>query len=150
MFDVNRNGTSVEITDIPASIPFRVFKNIADETGANECLVCFSKDKENYEVIIRHDSVHMAATIAWRVSELRRTVTGDVNMSIIGKRIGVMRVKRHMSTSELEDAIAAPRRIGIPLGNRKSNTIRQLYQRPFYCSEMQSRVVIKRKFELIL
>ncbi|EFS9262032.1 hypothetical protein HWQ91_003121 [Salmonella enterica] len=37
MFNVKRNGASVEITDIPQSIPCSVFKNITDDTGANEC-----------------------------------------------------------------------------------------------------------------
>ncbi|EJJ4070990.1 hypothetical protein NI358_005064, partial [Salmonella enterica] len=55
MFNVKRNGASVEITEIPASIPFSVFKNIADETGANECLVAYTKGKDGYEVVIRHD-----------------------------------------------------------------------------------------------
>ncbi|EHW3506327.1 hypothetical protein K2T54_003744, partial [Salmonella enterica] len=53
MFNVKRNGVSVEITEIPASIPFSTFKNIADETGATETLVCYFKDKTEYEVIIQ-------------------------------------------------------------------------------------------------
>ncbi|EDU7782775.1 hypothetical protein CIE15_000249 [Salmonella enterica subsp. enterica serovar Oranienburg] len=71
MFNVKRNGASVEITDIPQSIPFSVFKDIADETGANECLVAYVKDKDCYEVVIRHDSVNMAAAVAWLVLEAR-------------------------------------------------------------------------------
>lgn len=69
MFNVKRNGASVEITEIPVSIPFSVFKNIADETGANECLVAYVKDKDCYEVVIRHDSVNMAGTVAWMTLE---------------------------------------------------------------------------------
>lgn len=64
MFNVKRNGASVEITEIPASIPFGVFKNIADETGAIECLICFHKGKEDYEVIIQQTNENMAATVA--------------------------------------------------------------------------------------
>lgn len=101
MFNVKRNGSNVEITDIPASIPFTVFKNIADETGANECLVAYTKGKDSYEVAIRHDSVNMAGAAAWMALESRE-------LSTIGKRIGVARVKQHMSAQELEDAIGAP------------------------------------------
>ncbi|HGV9180370.1 TPA: hypothetical protein ACNO4K_004140 [Salmonella enterica subsp. enterica serovar Newport] len=63
MFNVKRNGASVEITEIPASIPFNVFKYIADETGATETLVCYFKDKTEYEVIIQQTSENMAATV---------------------------------------------------------------------------------------
>ncbi|EAQ6130870.1 hypothetical protein AXA88_19205 [Salmonella enterica] len=77
MFNVKLNGASVEITDIPQSIPFSVFKNIADETGANECLVRFPKAKGNYEVVIRHDSVNMAGAAAWLVLEAREPESGD-------------------------------------------------------------------------
>ncbi|EPS8085139.1 helix-turn-helix domain-containing protein [Salmonella enterica subsp. enterica serovar Newport] len=108
MFNVKRNGSNVEITDIPVSIPFAVFKNIADETGANECLVAYAKGKDSYEVVIRHDSVSMAAAAAWLALESREPVTGDADISTIGKRIGVMRVKQHMSAQELEEAIGAP------------------------------------------
>ncbi|ELC8786535.1 hypothetical protein RJV04_000795 [Salmonella enterica] len=112
MFNVKRNGASVGITDIPQSIPFSVFKNIADETGANECLVAYVKDKDCYEVVIRHDSVNMAAAVAWLALEARdrasEPTTSDADISTIGKRIGVMRVKQHMNAQELEDAIAAP------------------------------------------
>ncbi|EFS3131378.1 helix-turn-helix transcriptional regulator [Salmonella enterica] len=108
MFNVKRNGSNVEITDIPTSIPFTVFKKIADETGANECLVAYAKGKDSYEVVIRHDSVNMAAAAAWLVSEVYKPVTGDVDISTIGKRVGVARVKQHMSAQELEDAIGAP------------------------------------------
>lgn len=108
MFNVKRNGSNVEITDIPTSIPFTVFKNIADETGANECLVAYVKGKDSYEVVIRHDSVNMAGAAAWLVLESREPVTGDADISTIGKRIGVMRVKQHMSAQELEEAIGAP------------------------------------------
>lgn len=69
MFNVKRNGASVEITEIPASIPFSVFKNIADETGATETLVAYTKDKDCYEVVIRHDSVNMAGAVAWLAIE---------------------------------------------------------------------------------
>ncbi|MDJ6848589.1 hypothetical protein LED50_03710 [Salmonella enterica] len=69
MFNVKRNGASVEITDIPQSIPFSVFKDIADKTGATETLVAYVKDKNSYEVVIRHDSVNMAAAAAWLALE---------------------------------------------------------------------------------
>ena len=108
MFNVKRNGSTVEITEIPASIPFSVFKNIADDTGANECLICFSKDSDNYEVIIRHDNDNMAGAVAWLALEAREPITDDADISTIGKRIGVMRVKQRMSAQELENAIGAP------------------------------------------
>lgn len=107
MFNVKRNGSNVEITDILTSIPVDVFKSIADETGANECLVAYVKGKDSYEVVIRHDSVNMAAAAAWLVLESRKPITGDADISTIGKRIGVARVKQHMSAQELEDAIGA-------------------------------------------
>ncbi|ECW1079428.1 hypothetical protein F3U23_02410 [Salmonella enterica] len=69
MFNVKRNGASVEITDIPQSIPFSVFKNIADETGATETLICYFKDKTEYEVIIQHTNENMAGTVAWMALE---------------------------------------------------------------------------------
>ncbi|EDD5834179.1 helix-turn-helix transcriptional regulator [Salmonella enterica] len=116
MFNVKRNGASVEITEIPASIPFSVFKNIADETGATETLVCYFKDKTEYEVIIQQTSENMAGMVAWLALEKRDDVitgdagadVGDADISTIGKRIGVARVKQHMSAQELEDAIGAP------------------------------------------
>ncbi|EJD9018559.1 helix-turn-helix transcriptional regulator, partial [Salmonella enterica subsp. enterica serovar Newport] len=116
MFNVKRNGASVEITEIPASIPFSVFKNIADETGATETLACYFKDKTEYEVIIQHTNENMAGTVAWMALEKRDDVitgdagadVGDADISTIGKRIGVARVKQHMSAQELEDAIGAP------------------------------------------
>ncbi|ECY5867474.1 helix-turn-helix domain-containing protein [Salmonella enterica subsp. diarizonae] len=107
MFNVKRNGASVEITDIPQSIPFSVFKDIADETGANECLVAYVKDKDSYEVVIRHDSVNMAGAAAWLALEASEPEAEDVDISAIGKRIGAMRVKQHMNTQELEEAIGA-------------------------------------------
>ncbi|EKK3316493.1 helix-turn-helix domain-containing protein [Salmonella enterica] len=107
MFNVKRNGSNVEITDIPTSIPFAVFKSIADETGANECLVAYAKGKDSYEVVIRHDSVNMAGVAAWLALESREQITGNADISTIGKRIGVMRVKQHMSAQELEEAIGA-------------------------------------------
>lgn len=70
MFNVKRNGVSVKITDIPQSIPFSVFKNIADETGAVETLICYFKDKTEYEVIIQHTNENMAGTVAWLVLEV--------------------------------------------------------------------------------
>ncbi|HIB1591568.1 TPA: hypothetical protein ACWV6B_003996 [Salmonella enterica subsp. enterica serovar Muenchen] len=79
MFNVKRNGASVEITDIPQSIPFSVFKSIADETGGNECLVAYVKDKDCYEVVIRHDSVNMAGTVAWMALEAREPEVDDAN-----------------------------------------------------------------------
>lgn len=72
MFNVKRNGASVEITEIPASIPFSAFKNIADETGATECLICFHKGKEDYEVIIQQTSENMAATVGWLALEAEK------------------------------------------------------------------------------
>ncbi|EEG8105608.1 helix-turn-helix domain-containing protein [Salmonella enterica] len=116
MFNVKRNGVSVEITEIPASIPFSTFKNIADETGATETLVCYFKDKTEYEVIIQQTNENMAGMVAWLALEKRDDVitgdagadVGDADISTIGKSIGVARVKQHMSTQELEDAIGAP------------------------------------------
>ncbi|ECP4668588.1 hypothetical protein [Salmonella enterica] len=70
MFNVKRNGASVEITDIPQNIPFSVFKNIAEETGAVETLICYFKDKTEYEVIIQHTNENMAGTVAWIVLEV--------------------------------------------------------------------------------
>ncbi|EJE5640766.1 hypothetical protein M4923_004398 [Salmonella enterica] len=87
MFNVKRNGASVDITEIPASIPFGVFKNIADETGANECLVAYVKGKDNYEVVIRHDNVNMAATAAWLALESHEKITGCADISTAGKKI---------------------------------------------------------------
>lgn len=69
MFNVKRNGTSVEITNIPLNIPASVFKDIADKTGATEMLVDYVKDKDCYKVVIRHDSVNMAGTVAWMAIE---------------------------------------------------------------------------------
>lgn len=74
MFNVKRNGASVEITGIPQSIPYSVFKNIADDTRANECLVTYVKDKDSYEVVIRHDNVNIAAAAAWLALEARESV----------------------------------------------------------------------------
>lgn len=116
MFNVKRNGASVEITEIPASIPFSVFKNIADETGATETLVCYFKDKTEYEVIIQQTNENMAGMVAWLALEKRDDVitgdagadVGDADISTVGKRIGVARVKQHMNAQELEDAIGAP------------------------------------------
>ncbi|EHU5153332.1 helix-turn-helix transcriptional regulator [Salmonella enterica] len=112
MFNVKRNGVSVEITEIPASIPFSTFKNIADETGATETLVCYFKDKTEYEVIIQQTNENMAGMVAWLALEKRDDVitgdAGDADISTIGKSIGVARVKQHMSAQELEDAIGAP------------------------------------------
>ncbi|EBK1958182.1 hypothetical protein LZ92_23480 [Salmonella enterica] len=116
MFNVKRNGASVEITEIPASIPFSTFKNIADETGATETLVCYFKDKTEYEVIIQQTNENMAGMVAWLALEKRDDVitgdagadVGDADISTIGKRIGVACVMQHMNTQELEDAIGAP------------------------------------------
>ncbi|ECQ2203426.1 helix-turn-helix transcriptional regulator [Salmonella enterica] len=116
MFNVKRNGASVEITEIPASIPFSTFKNIADETGATETLVCYFKDKTEYEVIIQQTNENMAGMVAWLALEKRDDVitgdagadVGDADIFTIGKSIGVARVKQHMSVQELEDAIGAP------------------------------------------
>ncbi|EAQ9099134.1 hypothetical protein PF339_000912 [Salmonella enterica] len=78
MFSIKRNGASVEITEIPASIPFSVFKNIADETGATETLVAYTKDKDCYGVVIRHDSVNMAGTVAWLAIESEQEYEQDM------------------------------------------------------------------------
>ncbi|EMD3518205.1 hypothetical protein VQ381_003170 [Salmonella enterica] len=83
MFNVKRNGASVEITEISASIPFSVFKNIADETGANECLVAYTKGKDGYEVVIRHDNVNMAAAVAWLALEKEKHITGVGQNNVI-------------------------------------------------------------------
>ncbi|EBO9195869.1 TPA: hypothetical protein ACJG01_002487 [Salmonella enterica subsp. salamae serovar 21:z10:[z6]] len=103
MFNVKRNGASVEITDIPQSVPFSVFKNIADETGANECLFAYVKDKNTYEVVIHHDSVNMAGAVAWLALEAREPATRDADISTIGEHVGNMRVNQYTNTQELED-----------------------------------------------
>ncbi|EIW6804688.1 hypothetical protein MF428_002567 [Salmonella enterica] len=95
MFNVKRNGASVEITEIPASIPFSVFKNIADETGANECLVAYTKGKDGYEVVIRHDSVNMAAAAAGLALESREQITGNADISTAGKEISPLDNIKH-------------------------------------------------------
>ncbi|EBQ9479729.1 hypothetical protein DL079_22760, partial [Salmonella enterica subsp. enterica serovar Kokomlemle] len=81
MFNVKRNDSNVEITDIPQSIPFSVFKNIADETGADETLVAYAKGKDNYEVVIRHDSVTMAAEAAWMALKASEPVADDIDVN---------------------------------------------------------------------
>ncbi|EEJ7180298.1 hypothetical protein RL87_003691 [Salmonella enterica subsp. enterica] len=83
MFNVKRNGASVEITEIPSSIPFSVFKNIADETGANECMIAYAKGKDGYEVVIRHDNVNMAAAAAWLALEKEKHITGVEQNNVI-------------------------------------------------------------------
>ncbi|MGU6936653.1 hypothetical protein ACV2GT_20070 [Salmonella enterica subsp. enterica serovar Madelia] len=95
MFNVKRNGASVEITEIPASIPFSVFKNIADETGANECLVAYAKGKDGYEVVIRHDNVSMAAAAAWLALESREQITGNADIPTAGKEISPLYNIKH-------------------------------------------------------
>lgn len=80
MFNVKRNGTSVEIADIPESIPFSMFKNIADETGANGCLVAYAKGKDNYEVVIHHDNVNMAGAVAWLVLEASKKEKHEISI----------------------------------------------------------------------
>ncbi|EBV7249301.1 TPA_asm: hypothetical protein G3V02_002966 [Salmonella enterica subsp. enterica serovar Ank] len=80
MFNVKRNGASVEITDIPLSIPFGVFKDIADKTGANECLIAYVKDKDCYEVVIHHDSVNMAGAVAWLVLEASKKEKHEISI----------------------------------------------------------------------
>ncbi|EKC9763782.1 hypothetical protein OQM20_000560, partial [Salmonella enterica] len=83
MFNVKRNGVSVEITEIPASIPFSTFKNIADETGATETLVCYFKDKTEYKVIIQQTNENMAGMVAWLALEKRDDViTGDAGADV--------------------------------------------------------------------
>ncbi|ENL0187808.1 hypothetical protein AB3E85_002942 [Salmonella enterica] len=83
MFSIKRNGASVEITEIPSSIPFSVFKNIADETGANECMIAYAKGKDGYEVVIRHDNVNMAAAAAWLALEKEKHITGVEQNNVI-------------------------------------------------------------------
>lgn len=108
MFNVKRNGTTVEITEIPASIPVDVFKRITNETGANECLACFPKGSDSYEVIIRHENDNMAGAVAWLALEVRESVTGDADISGIGKRNDVAHVKQYTSARDKEDWIGAP------------------------------------------
>ncbi|EHH3358797.1 hypothetical protein J5C38_002285 [Salmonella enterica subsp. enterica serovar Sandiego] len=83
MFSIKRNGASVEITEIPSSIPFSVFKNIADETGANECMIAYAKGKDGYEVVIRYDNVNMAAAAAWLALEKEKHITGVEQNNVI-------------------------------------------------------------------
>ncbi|EEH4116399.1 hypothetical protein G7563_002187 [Salmonella enterica subsp. enterica] len=80
MFNVKRNGASVEITDIPQSILFSVFKDIADKTGATETMVAYVKDKDCYEVVIRHDSVDMAGAVAWLVLEASKKEKHEISI----------------------------------------------------------------------
>lgn len=108
MFNVKRNGASVEITDIPQSIPFSVFKNITDETGAYGCLIACPGGKENYEVVIRHDSVNMAGTVAWMVLEARESEVDNEDISTIGQRAGAMRVKQYTNTQEIDNVTEIP------------------------------------------
>ncbi|MEG2567935.1 MAG: hypothetical protein RSA84_17180, partial [Acinetobacter sp.] len=68
------------ITKIPREVSIGVFKEIAAQTEANECLICFSKDGDNYEVIIRHDNANMAGVVAWLALEAREPVTDDTNI----------------------------------------------------------------------
>ncbi|ECJ2265129.1 hypothetical protein FNH73_21470 [Salmonella enterica subsp. salamae] len=70
MFNVKRIGSTVEITQIPREVSIDVFKKIAAQTEANECLICFSKDTDSYEVIISHDNDNMAGAVAWLVFEV--------------------------------------------------------------------------------
>lgn len=86
MFNVKRNGASVEITDIPQSIPFSVFKDIADKTGATETLVRYFKDKSEYEVTIQQTNENMASAAEWLVLTSRESVTKDADISAIGER----------------------------------------------------------------
>ncbi|MCB2249440.1 hypothetical protein KTQ81_21715 [Salmonella enterica subsp. diarizonae] len=83
MFNVKRNGASVEITDIPQSIPFSVFKDIADETGATETLICYFKDKSEYEVTIQQTNENMASAVGWLVLKSRESATGGVDISAV-------------------------------------------------------------------
>ncbi|ECI4643455.1 helix-turn-helix domain-containing protein [Salmonella enterica subsp. enterica serovar Ball] len=108
MFNVKRNGTNVEITNIPLNIPASVFKDIAGETGADGYLVVHQVSEDSYKVVIYHNSENMASTVAWMALEASEPEADDADISTIGKRIGVVRVKQHMSTQELEDAIGAP------------------------------------------
>lgn len=85
MFNVKRNGASVEITDMPQSIPFSVFKDIADETGATEILVCYFKGKTEYEVIIQQTNENMASAVGWLVLKARASVTREADISTIGE-----------------------------------------------------------------
>ncbi|EBN9965318.1 hypothetical protein HHY41_004374 [Salmonella enterica] len=81
MFNVKRNGSNVEITDIPQSIPFSVFKNIANETGAVEILTRYFKDKTEYEVTIQHTNENMADTVAWMALKASEPVADDIDVN---------------------------------------------------------------------
>lgn len=83
MFNVKCNGASVEITDIPQSIPFSVFKDIADETGATEILVCYFRDKTEYEVTIQQSNENMASAVGWLVLKSRESATGGADISAV-------------------------------------------------------------------
>lgn len=60
MFNVKRNGSTVEITEIPQTAPVSLFKEIADE-----CLICYSRAKEDYEVVIRTSNDTAAGVVEW-------------------------------------------------------------------------------------
>ncbi|WP_370603746.1 hypothetical protein [Citrobacter braakii] len=64
MFNVKRIGSTVEITQIPCEVSIEVFKDISEQTKANECLICFSRGSDTYEVIIRHENDNMAGAVA--------------------------------------------------------------------------------------
>lgn len=118
MFNVKRNGASVEITDIPQSIPFSAFKNIADETGANECLVCFSKAKENYEVVIRHDSVNMAGVVAWLALEASKKEKHEISIKYKNE------LPPDYESRNMEDAVMiAVRKVSREMEKHKVNSL---------------------------
>ncbi|HAK4777654.1 TPA: hypothetical protein H2C15_003938 [Salmonella enterica] len=118
MFNVKRNGASVEITDIPQSIPFSVFKNIADETGANECLVCFSKAKDNYEVVIRHDSVNMAGAVAWLALEASKKEKHEMSIKYKNE------LPPDYESRNMEDAVMiAVRKVSREMEKHKVNSL---------------------------
>ncbi|EJF1946153.1 hypothetical protein M8A54_000362 [Salmonella enterica] len=77
MFNVKRNGSTVEVTQIPHEVPVSIFKDIATQTEANECLIRFFKGNDNYEVIIRHENANMAGTAAWLATEVGMQDEGD-------------------------------------------------------------------------
>ncbi|EJZ7018025.1 hypothetical protein OIP52_000719 [Salmonella enterica] len=69
MFNVKRNGLTVDITNIPSTVPVGVFKNIADETGATGCLSSGAINRGTYTVSIPHTDEHMASAVAWLALE---------------------------------------------------------------------------------
>ncbi|EEI2877952.1 hypothetical protein GZ336_004353 [Salmonella enterica] len=105
MFNVKRNGSSVEITDVPASVPNSVFKDIADETGAGKCLIAYVKGQDNYEVVIRHDNVNMAGAAVWlalKASEKISQAHGDYKRSASVRERGLMEAATGKASGAME------------------------------------------------